>query len=224
MRLSGALAGQAHGGGSVAGGPLAAAQQRFYQACRYAELALATNPADSADAVRLKTLREQNKELAQRLGFERARADAERQVRAGLSVADTDGAASQQDDPLPDQGAPLFGQGYPGDSPPRVQLQSAGLLQARCNLALSLVLLCVLAVIGVLSYFPRAMPWVRRFWPEQMALLAALIWLMAGPVVVTALLLCFAVAGRFLEVGALVYRHMQRATAIPPAAAPSSAS
>jgi hypothetical protein len=158
------------------------------------------------------------------LGFERARADAERQVRAGLSFADADSVGGQQDDPLPDQGAPLYGQGSFGASSPGLRLQAAELAQARRNLAVSLVLLCVLLVVGVLSYLPQVLRRVQRFWPEQLALLAALLWLMAGPLTVIAMLLCMAIVGRIVELGVLTYCYVRRRETQLPVAAGTSAS
>jgi hypothetical protein len=209
MRLSGALAEQARGGGSNTG-QLLAAQQRFYLACRFAEQDLATAPADAADAGWLQNLREQNLELARSLGFERTRADAERQVRVGLASADVDNGGGPPDDPLPDQGTPLYGQGNVDMSPPQLHLQTAGVIQTRRDLATLLVLLCALTIVGILSYFPRVLAWVRRFWPEQMALLAALLWLMAGPPLVVDVLICLAIVGRLLELVVLAYRSWRR--------------
>ena len=221
MRLSGVLAEQTHGGGSAASSPLAAAQQRFYQACRFAEMELAT---EGADSMGLKSLREQNKELAQRLGFERTRADAERQARAGLLLSDAENAGNPQGDPLPDRGLRLFGPENAGAAPPQIQLEGAGLVQARRNGAMSLVLLCVLMAVAVFSYLPRTWPWLRRCWPEQIALLAWLLWLMNGPPLVVLGLLIAAMVGRVVELGVFAYRASQRVETQPSTAVGSSAS
>jgi hypothetical protein len=202
MHLSAVLAEQPRDASSAA--QLLAAQQRFYQHCRFAEHDLARSPSSASE--RLQQLREQDKELARSHSFEKTRAEAER---TALSVPPT-----IPGDDLPECGVPLYWQGSSDAAAPQPKLNSAQDLETRQNLALSLALLCVLAMVGVLSYFPRVLLWVRRFWPEQMALIGCLIWLGNGPPLAVYVLVRLAILGRLLEVGLWLYRHWCRPATI----------
>jgi hypothetical protein len=190
-------------GGDFSAAQLSAAQQRFYQHCRFAEHELALSPSAVSD--RLQQLRDQNKELARTHGFEKTRADAERSAHAGQPAAPSD--------ELPDRGTPLYWQGSTDAAAPQPRLQTEQVQEARRELSTSLALLCVLVLVGILSYFPRVLLWVCRFWPEQMALIGCLIWLTNGPPLVAYVLVRLAVLGRVLEVGLWLYRHWQRPAA-----------
>jgi len=61
--------------------------------------------------------------------------------------------------------------------------------------------------------------WVRRFWPEQLALVAFFIWLANGPALAVYVLVRLAILGRLLEVGLWAYRHWRRPAAMDSASA-----
>jgi hypothetical protein len=200
LRLSDALAETARQDGPAAA-QLLLAQRRFYLACRAAEQdpALADAQADSSDAIRLRTLRDQNKELAQARDFEKIRSDAERQARSGTAPGDRED--DMPDDLLYSRGTPLYLAAGPDQAAPHVDLKTATDVAIRWAVSQTLILLCALAALAVLSFFPRVFTWVRRTWPEQMALVAGLLWLLAFPTIVVLALLSVAILGRLLEIG-----------------------
>src|SRR5262249_50712459 len=159
--------------------------------CRFAEreLALPTNVPDSGPQGQnledwLQRLREQNRELAREQGFEALRAEAERQVRAGV-YAPSPGAAPQPEaagpappgaapaqagvwpgDLLPRRGTPLYWQGTADAVQPRLLLSATRGQEIRRALAASALLAVLLILAWVLAQLPGVRAWVRLFWPE----------------------------------------------------------
>jgi hypothetical protein len=211
LRLSTILAEQAPEGNRLAA-QLAAAQQRFYQHCRFAEHELTLSPSAASDW--LQRLREENKEMARTHGFEKTRAEAERTARAGQPITDpSQGIDAVQADDLPERGTPLYWQGAADAAAPQPKLETEEARDVRVKLSASLALLCVITLAGVLSYCPRALHVVRRFWPEQLALLGCAIWLANGPALAVYVLVRLAILGRLLELGLWTYRHWRRPAA-----------
>jgi hypothetical protein len=217
LRLSAMLAEQTPEGPSLVA-QLGAAQQRFYQHCRFAEHELALSP--SSETSWLQQLRDENKELARTHGFERTRAEAERTARAGQPIVDASGKAGAiAIDELPERGTPAYWQGAADAAAPQPKLEGGQAREFRYKVSATLALLCVIVAGGVLSHFPRALLLIRCFWPEQLALLGCVIWLANGPGLVVYVLVRLAILGRLLELGLWGYRHWRRPAAVDHASA-----
>ncbi len=64
----------------------------------------------------------------------------------------------------------------------------------------------------MLALLPVLWPVLRPLWPEQLAVIAVLGWVVAGPTPVVLLLLLAWAAGRVVGIGALIGRLRQRRT------------
>jgi len=99
---------------------------------------------------------------------------------------------------LPSRGTVVRWQGAAQDQPPALVLVSTEVdAERRAWTATACVVLIVLAVLA-LSFLPRAVGWLQMFWPEQIALLAALGWAAWGFSLVAVALLAAAFAARLL--------------------------
>jgi hypothetical protein len=159
-----------------------------------------THPARQT-AARLQDLENANQQLAQKQHFEAIRLAAEKRAdspppisRAGgvgsLSSSQTQGANAplSEEEPLKRllagesfwtvQGTPTYWQAGPRSLIPQVHLLSVQNQQTRQAFGLSGLILILLAIAWIVSYFPRLVAWVRWFGPEQLVLLGGLGWLL----------------------------------------------
>lgn len=164
---------------------------------------------------KLKELQNQNRQLAQAHGFEDLRARAERQAQSGgppepltslyplAQVPDATGLEGSRlpgtrSGVLPAFGTPMHWQGDPDSALPRVHLTPLRTGQTKRAFAASLLLLVLLLVAWIVSYFPGVLSWVRAFWPEQMALLGCIGWQTLGFNLVVAFLILLGLSARLI--------------------------
>lgn len=243
-QMSTVLAGKPWTGDSAALTSLAAAQRRFYRACRYAEQGLASLGAGGDAGPNgqpldewLNTLREQNRQLAHQRGFESLRAEAERQAaaprrgtgdesEAGTKAVDMTVEAAVvagrwdhwPDDLLARRGTPLYWQGAPGASGPRLLLTTPHARDVRRALGLSVLWLILLTAIGLATQFPGVRAWLRLFWPEQVTLLGCLVWQTFGPNLLLVFLIALGICGRVVSLVQWLIQWTRRARPLPPSA------
>jgi hypothetical protein len=75
----------------------------------------------------------------------------------------------------------------------------------------------LLLAVWILSHLTRLAGWLRRLWPEQLLLLAALGWQALGPSLVGVLLVAVALAGRLLALALWLRDRLRRPeVAVPP--------
>ncbi len=183
-------------------GALADAQRRFALYTRHAEQALAagagregvTGPAGRGLAEWREALLAEDRALAKKLSFEEAREAAEHEAQAGTTMNGTDTPR------LPERGTPLSWQVGPGGAPPRLHLRAADARQIEAARTASAWWLGLLAVVWFLAMVPFLAATACRFWPEQMALLGALGWRLAGPTFLVLFLIFLGLCARLLLV------------------------
>lgn len=228
LQLSTLLANKIRPGDEAPIAALAAAQQCFYRACRYAELA---SSVQSDTPTRLSALREQNQQLARQHGFETIRAEAERHAR--LYRRATDGAAAGDNpapaggtippalavrsdlwwgDTLPGRGAPLHWQSQSGGLVPRLTLVPMSAKDVGRTWSASVLLLVLLGSAWVLAQFPGLRSGVRVFWPEQVALLGCLMWQTFGSSLLVVFLVLLGVCARLVQLVQIVLLRFRRST------------
>jgi hypothetical protein len=252
LQLSTVLAEHSHATTPPLAAQLAAAQERFYHYCRYAERELMqqgrrpdfeSGPHGQGLTDWLHELKEQNRRLAQRHAFlEKPRAQAERHVASGalagrsaLAGPEADNAASDTraapalaegaSSLLPERGTPTYWMSN-GASPPHVQLTPVKERQNWLALFGSAVLLVLALGVWFLSYLPRVAGWVRALWPEQVALIGYLFlraWPALDPNWVAAFLILLGVCGRLFWLGRHVLARLHRPAQAPASAAGGSA-
>jgi hypothetical protein len=196
VRVSKVLAEQGREGAAA----LADAQRRFALYARHAEQALAagagrqgvTGPNGQGLAEWHDALLEEDRALAERFGFQEAREAAERDARAGTAANGTDCPL------LPERGTPLSWQAGPGGAAPRLRLAAVDARQTDAARVVSARWLGLLAAVWFLAMVPFLAALARRFWPEQMTLLGALGWHLAGPTFLVLFLVFLGVCGRLL--------------------------
>ena len=219
-RLSAILAEKVRAGDSTALASLAAAQNRFYRACRFAQQTLAVlgdggdhGPADQSLGDWLSQLREQNLQLARENGLESLRADAERQVRAGPSPGpETDAAGGREvgsdagsesgdaDDFLPRRGSPMYWQGAARAAGPHLLLTTLHDREMRRGVGASALWLILLMGAALAVRFSGLRNWLRLFWPELVALLSCLLWQTFGPSWLLTSLIALGICGRLITI------------------------
>jgi hypothetical protein len=229
LEASRALAGQ---GQDAA---LADAQRCFALNCRHAERALAvgadragvTGPAGQSLAEWLTFLREVDRALAARHGFEGLREQAERAAGEGPGAVPAAGSeAPELERPggpdaglLPERGTPLSWQAEAGTAAPRLRLAAADARQREARLGATGQWLGFLLVAWLLAMAPALSAGVRRFWPEQVVLLGAAGWHLAGPTPLVLFLLLLGIFGRLLLLVRAARRLWRRrpapSTAVP---------
>jgi hypothetical protein len=163
-----------------------AIQEQFYEAC----LAVGDEidqPVSKSGVenrlsrdldIRLQMLLEQNKQIASRLGLDQIRTEAEKQVREGkTSTAET---GSLYESTFVGLGKPLFMIADDAKATPVIRLRSIS--QSQTNQAWISTLIGGALIIGIwlVSFFPRLVEGITRFWPEQLALLGCLGYLAFG--------------------------------------------
>jgi hypothetical protein len=208
---------------------LSLAQQRFYEACRFAAQGLATldpdgdtGPNGLALEAWLSGLREQNRQLAQQYGFESLRAEAERQAQVGQKPETrnpkSEIAPGRISDFgfLPRRGSPMFWQGAAGVSPPRLVLTTRQAGAVRRATGVSIAWLLLLATAGLAAQFPGVRAWLRLFWPEQVVLLGCIVWQVFGPNLLLFFLIALGISGRVVSLGQWLVRWVRRSEPVPP--------
>ena len=116
---------------------------------------------------------------------------------------------------LPERGTPFGGQGGPEASAPVLVLTPIAERETRLALLGAGWWLALLVTLWILTLFPSLLKWTRPFWPEQLVLLGAFGWYLAGPrLVVLALLLAWT-AVRLVRVSRLGVRLWNLWTANP---------
>jgi hypothetical protein len=242
-RLSIFLANRLKSGDTSVLAALGTAQQHFYRACHYAEQLLAAGIGDSDASPDgqpliewLKGLREESIQLARQQGFESLRAEAEIQVTQYRRA--TNGEADMPDGPTgsgnptrsnikreawPDglmlrRGATLYWQGTAGTLPARLTLVAEHTHEVRKAMGLSAVWIILLSAIALAARFPSLGSWLRLFWPEQIALLACLVWQTFGLNLLLVFLILLGVCGRVVSLLQILARRLRRTNSAPPPA------
>jgi hypothetical protein len=244
-QLSTILASKIGAGDSADLASLASTQQRFYRACRKAEQHLAmpdvrgdTGPGGQALDEWVATLREDNRRLARKYGFESLRAEAEHQAqgqsRASSLEADPQNRAPGEgaematiaippavwsDDFLPQRGVPLYWQGAAGASSPRLVLHSMRAHDAMRALGFSIAWLAILFAVGLATQFAKLRNWLRMFWPEQVALLGCFVWQTFDPGILPFFLIITGICGRVILLAQSLWHWSRRTNPVPPPAA-----
>jgi hypothetical protein len=249
LRLSRVLAPRAHGQGDAFATQLGAAQRRFYQSWRRAEHWLDTAGAraplvksaspwgetDRTAAARaaadapgpqgqtlaewLHQLDEDNARIARDSPeLEALRAEARRQPR----VAPTAAAPGRCAPDLDDRGTPLYWRAAdPATAAPALTLVAPEARQTRRSLGATLLLGALLLTAWLLSTFPGVQARLRALWPEQVAVLGGLAWVLLGLSPVAAALVLFGVSGRLAWLGLRLWAWLWREAPAPAGGAAS---
>jgi hypothetical protein len=192
--------------------PLADAQRRFALYVRHAEQALVagaardgvTGPAGQGLGEWREALLEENRALAERLGFQEVREQAEREARAGTAQGGADGPL------LPERGTPLSWRAGPGGEAPHLRLAAADARHGETAKTATGWWLGLLGAVWFIAMVPFLAAAARRFWPEQMLLLGALGWYLAGPAFLVLFLVLLGACGRLLLLVAGIRRSFHR--------------
>jgi hypothetical protein len=178
------------------------AQDRFHHAYQEAEYELQF----------AQRLRDQGLRLAKlAVRLQHLQADNEQLAKAhGLAVARTSATASNDDAPLTQQGTPTYWQTGDDGREPQVRLVAIETVQIREALGYSGLLLLLFVIAWLLPSYPRALAWVQMFWPEEIALLGGLSWLVRGGHWAFLLLLLLGVVARLMYLGRWVGRYLRQ--------------
>jgi hypothetical protein len=209
---------------------LSAAQERFYQYCRQAEHLLAgaedAGPDARPVAEQLARLLDQNRERARRSHeSEEIRKTADRRADTVRPVRPVPEAASTSASPdgtrlpgavairvgaggltVPERGTSFGGHGGPDATAPVVRLTPESERDTRAALLGAGWWLALLAGVWLLTLMPAVLRWTRPFWPEQLLLLGAVGWYLAGPRPVPLALLAAWAGVRVLRIGRFAVR------------------
>jgi hypothetical protein len=196
------------------GTDLAEAERRFLVFCDHAERALAvganqgsvTGPSGQALGDWRAALRASNRALAQQHHFEEVLREVEREAASGSMPAaptqDADaallagldqGRRSSSAVVLPERGTPITWHGSLGTSAPQLQLVPAEAGRAKAIRAATARWLGLLAVAWLAALIPFIAGTLRRFWPEELALLGLWGWYQVGPTLLVLVLLVLGV-------------------------------
>jgi hypothetical protein len=216
------------------GQQLLAAQEDFYRSCRYAEYRLAFAEAlpekqrtDADLAGRLQQLQADNQQLAQRYHFESIRSQAENRADRLHARTPSPSGEKRDHDPfveasrdlLVEEGIPTYWQAGAGTVVPHLHLVSVQVQRTQQALGLSGLLVVLVLLAWIMSYFPRIVAWVQAFWPEEMVFLGWLGWLwfnhMAFPILYVA-----GIVARLIYLGRWGWAFLHK----PAPAAPSTGS
>ncbi|MGH7172502.1 MAG: hypothetical protein ACRELG_19660, partial [Gemmataceae bacterium] len=178
---------------SVASATLAACQQRFALYCRHARNALdlgadrgdVRGPQGQSLTEWLETLQEKNRSLKSDIGKPKSEISSHA-PNFGLAIPEMEGVG----------GTAMSWRSSPGSEPLVLKLTSRESQRTRQALALSGQWLGGLVVVWILSFLPFLLARSRLFWPEQIGVLGAIGWHVAGLTSVVLLLLLVAVCGR----------------------------
>jgi hypothetical protein len=197
LEMSRALAGQ----GSDGFAALADSQRLFALSCQRASRALAAGvgadgkgPEGQGLEEWLQELRGENAALAEAQGFTELREAAE-EARAGPEAPDRGG---EEMNLFSEQGTPISWHGEAGAAAPRLRLAPAADRQAEAAWSMTTRWLGLLGIVWFVALVPALSSRARRLWPEQLALIGALGWYLAGPTYLVLLLLVLGLGGRIL--------------------------
>jgi hypothetical protein len=182
LRLSKLLAESApRATGEEQEGSLDRAQREFYACCRRAEAALKKHegaaakkgPSGQGASEWLKQLRQENRQLAKALGFERLRGRAER----AAPYAETEEAPALSSAAGSRSHAVSW---VGGDASPRLVLEPLAEEGRRETWVATALWVLVLVAVGFLARYPAVGAVGRTFWPEWLALLGVAGWWLLG--------------------------------------------
>jgi hypothetical protein len=149
-------------------------------------------------------LREANQQLAQKYNFETIRLEAEKH--AGDALATTGSAevailqrALNVEDLS--SGTATYWRAGENSLLPRLRLVAIQFQRSQQALGFSGLILVVLLIAWLVSYFPQPIFWAKALWPEQVALLGGLGWLFLGYNLVLAILILLGVSARLVYLG-----------------------
>jgi hypothetical protein len=91
-------------------------------------------------------------------------------------------------------------------------------LGARKAVGLSAVWLIVLMMVGLAAQFNGLRAWLRLFWPEQVVLLACVVWQAFGLNLLLVFLILLGACGRVVFLLQILVRRLRRTTPAPPPA------
>jgi hypothetical protein len=209
---------------------LTAAQHRFYQLLRQADLlqSLAAASGSESLAGALSRLKEENAVAMKGEPFESRRAEGEREAQQGLASRPTAPEDSEGTEvahagwcsmrgPLTERGTALLGWDDPAGEPktPRLQLTTFAEQQARAAWLGASGWLALLIVILAATRRPWLLRRTRPFWPEQLLLLGGIGYWLAGPRPVVLLLVAAWAIVRFVRMARFIARLWQRWTVRP---------
>ncbi len=217
LLLSGLLSGHAIGKtDDTLGQQLLSAQERFYRYCRYAEYQLDLQGSLGAGAVNgqrlaawLQQLHAENKQLARTNRFETIRAQAENRAKLPPAFRKLPSAQDDQSNLatitpgglLAEQGMPSYWRAEGGTLAPRLQLIPVAVQAKQHALGFSGLLIVLLLLAWIVSYFPRVVSTVRSLWPEQLVLLGLLGWQLLELDLVPVFLVLLGICARLIYLG-----------------------
>jgi hypothetical protein len=212
--------------GQGRGADLGGGRRRFAQWCSHAERALAAGarqggvrgPSGHELGDWLLGLRNAERTLAQRPRFGELLRQGEREVDGPRDESGTPSGMSAAW-ALPVRGTPVSWRGGQGGAAPRLRLVPAEVGRDEAAGAAAGRWLGLLSAAWLAAMVPILSGLVRRFWPEQVALLGAWGWFQVGPTTVVLFLIALGGCGRLLLLARGVLRLFRR----KPRRAPSTA-
>jgi hypothetical protein len=209
VRLSSILAELAQRGVPSHTAQLTAAQDRFYQYCRFAEYDIDRATADSQSdrqakldlLKRLRTLKDRNKEVATTLGFEKSRTEAEQQGPLGQKSKSDALNTLVLDRSFGGAGTPFYATADSSTSLPKLKLVTARHQRIHHAWVSSSVIFIVMTGLWFLSFFPRVLQALSWYWPEVVLVLGCSGWFLVGPHSGFALFALVGAGGRLFRLG-----------------------
>jgi hypothetical protein len=202
---------------------LTAVEREFYRLCQSVEPRL-TATENSASGrhqeaelkAQYQQLREANQQLAQKYSFETIRLEAEKHAGDALATtASAEVAIVQRALNVEDlsSGTPTYWRAGENSLVPRLRLVAFQFQHSQQALGFSGLILVVLLIAWLVSYFPQPIVWAKALWPEQVALLGGLGWLFLGYNPVFAFLVLLGVSARLVYLGRWGLTSQQRTSA-----------
>jgi hypothetical protein len=96
------------------------------------------------------------------------------------------------------RGTPTYWHAGAGSLVPHLQLVAVQFQQTQQALGLSGLVLLLILIGWLLSYFPRLVSWLQALWPEQLILFGGLGWLLLEPSLLFALPVVLGVGARLI--------------------------
>jgi hypothetical protein len=196
------------------------AQRSFYTSCRYAEYHLGLSvlqrqpgPYDQGVVTWLEQIREANRQLANKYGFESVRAQAEKQNAPGLAISIPEGAngtAEMDTAVLDERGTPSYWQVESDSAIPRLRLVGLNVQATWQALGYSGLLVVLALSAWIVSYSSKFVRLAQALWPEEIALVGLVAWQALGAHVVFALLALLGLSIRLWHLGRWTAKITQR--------------